>query len=82
LPICLFGSLWPGKRQRPDLPWSFGLFKNLKSFQQNIPLAFPVSHLSHWPSIRKFNGGRSGYTDSAVKFIGGCENNSGKSSLL
>jgi hypothetical protein len=66
----------------PDLPWFFGLFENLKSLQQNFPLILPVSHLSHWPAVRIFNGGGSGYSYRSVKFMGGCENNSRKSSLL
>jgi len=66
----------------PDLPWCFGLFKNLKSFQQNFPLTFSIPHLSHWPSVRIFNSGRSWNPYSPMKIIGGCENNSGKPGLL
>lgn len=66
----------------PDLPWFFGPFKNLKSFQENFPLTFPVSHLPHRPSVRMFNGGRAGDAYCPMKFISGCENNGGKSSLL
>jgi hypothetical protein len=66
----------------PDLSWFFGLFEYFKSFQKNFPLTFPVSHLAHWPAVRICNGGRSGDSNSPMKFIGRCENNGGKSSLF
>jgi hypothetical protein len=59
----------------PDLPWLLGLFEYLKSFKQDFSLTFPISHLTHRPTIRIFNGSRSGDADSPMKFIGGCEDN-------
>jgi hypothetical protein len=82
LPICLFGFLGPDEWQMPDLPWFFDFFEYFKSFQKNFPLTFPVSHLSHGPAVRICNGSRSGYAYRPVKFIRGCENNGGKSSLF
>jgi hypothetical protein len=32
LPVCLFGSLRPGKREVKDLPWSFSLLQYGKGF--------------------------------------------------
>jgi hypothetical protein len=65
-----------------DLPWFFGLFKNLQGFQKNIPLTLPVSHLSYRSPVRIFNGCRSGDPNSPVKIVGGSENNGGKPSLF
>ena len=59
----------------PDLPRFFGLFKDLESFQKDFSLTFPVSHLSHRPSVRIFNGRRPGDAYGPMKFISGGEDN-------
>jgi hypothetical protein len=59
----------------PDFSGLLGLFEHFKRLQKNIPLTFPVSDLSHGPTVGVFDGGRSGYADGPMKFISGCEDN-------
>jgi hypothetical protein len=66
----------------PDFTWFFGLFKNFKSFQKDIPLTYSISDLPYGSPVRVFNGGRSGNAYSPMKFISGYENNSRKTSLF
>ena len=59
----------------PNLPRFLGLFKHLKGFQKNFPLACHVSDLPHGSPVWEFNGGGSGNAYSPMKFIGRGENN-------
>jgi hypothetical protein len=82
LPIRIFGFPGPREWQMPNLSRFFCLLKNLKSFQQNSPLPFTVSHLPYRSAIRIFNGRRSWNPYGPVKFISGCKNNGRKSSFF
>jgi hypothetical protein len=82
LPVCLFGFLGPGKREVKDFAWFFCLFKDLKSFEQNLALTFSVSHLSYRPSIRIFNGGCPRNSYSPMEFPRWAENESGETGFF
>ncbi len=82
LPNRLFGILGPSKRKKHNLSGFFGPFQKGENLQQNLPLSLLVSNLTQWPSIRIFNGRRTGNTDSPVKFVSRSNHNGGKTSFF
>jgi len=77
LPVGLFGILRPGERKMHNLSWLSCLFQKGERFQQDLPLSFFISNLTHRSSIGIFNGCCSGNPHSPVKLMGLRKDDSG-----